>query len=132
MDCRSGRPLTQHSTQRVDQQAHFNAQFHLDSDLKTPCTALWCRRCVLKMASHSCTDDSSIDLQRQLKDFEARCDRSNPEQAALLDSLREHTRRLQQARGEWGGAPGSGDVDPQQRLWNAPQRGSAKPPESLR
>ena len=114
---------------------HANAAFDLgDIYNAAALRSAALRSGAVKMEGHPAANDGhscdSTELLRQLKDFEARCDRSNPEQAALLDSLREHTRRLRQARGEWG-ASGSA-VDPQQqRLWNAPQSGTSKPPAAI-
>lgn len=60
--------------------------------------------------------------------FEARCDPSDPQQAALLEQMRQHTRELQRAN--WATQPN------QRRSWNAPPPADrAKPPsanESLR
>lgn len=36
-----------------------------------------------------------------LAEFEARCDRSDPDQLAMLEQMRAHTRRLHQQRGDW-------------------------------
>ncbi|KAL6770717.1 hypothetical protein ACKKBF_B32350 [Auxenochlorella protothecoides x Auxenochlorella symbiontica] len=41
------------------------------------------------------------DLLAQLTYFEARADPQDPEQAAMLDKMREHVRRLRYARGDW-------------------------------
>jgi hypothetical protein len=40
-------------------------------------------------------------LDEQLKRFEASIDKNNPEQLKLFEEMREHTRRLHQARGDW-------------------------------
>lgn len=40
-------------------------------------------------------------LDEQLKRFEASTDKNDPEQLQLLEEMREHTRRLHQARGDW-------------------------------
>jgi hypothetical protein len=40
-------------------------------------------------------------LDEQLKLFEAAIDKNDPEQMKLLEEMREHTRRLHQARGDW-------------------------------
>lgn len=42
-----------------------------------------------------------LDMDEALADFEARCDKSDPDQVALLEAMREHTRRLHQSRGDW-------------------------------
>ena len=44
---------------------------------------------------------SSDDLDEHLRRFEASIDKNDPEQIKLLDAMREHTRRLHQARGDW-------------------------------
>lgn len=59
-------------------------------------------------------------LAAELARFEALVDSSDPQQAALLEEMREHTRRLRQARGDWN-APST------HRNWN-----SAKLPEKAR
>ena len=40
-------------------------------------------------------------LDQELARFEAVADPRDPEQVALLAQMREHTRRLHQARGDW-------------------------------
>ena len=66
-----------------------------------------------------------LDLSAALRDFEARCDKSDPQQVELLQQMRDHTRRLQRA--EWG-RPGN-----TRRNWNAATPTKAtKPDESLR
>ena len=57
--------------------------------------------------------------------FEAAADPSDPQQAAMLAAIKEHTRRLHQARGDWN-APSN------YRNWNNPQMvDKAKPPEAI-
>mmetsp|Transcript_15698 Transcript_15698/g.30130 ORF Transcript_15698/g.30130 Transcript_15698/m.30130 type:complete len:162 (-) Transcript_15698:292-777(-) len=48
------------------------------------------------------------ELRTRLKAFEARVNFEDPEQVAVLEEMREHTRRLDQQRGVWDkrGAPG--------------------------
>ncbi|KAI3430800.1 hypothetical protein D9Q98_009212 [Chlorella vulgaris] len=41
------------------------------------------------------------DMDGVLAEFEARCDRSDPDQLAMLEQMRAHTRRLHQQRGDW-------------------------------
>lgn len=69
------------------------------------------------------------DLDAMLSSFRARCDPTDPEQAAMLAAMEEHTRRLHQARGDW-------ERPNNRRNWNSPAKGGrAKPPaaiESLR
>ena len=40
-------------------------------------------------------------LDEQLRRFEAAIDKTDPEQMQLLEQMKEHTRRLHQARGDW-------------------------------
>jgi hypothetical protein len=47
------------------------------------------------------TNLESEALDEQLKRFEASIDKNDPEQLKLLEEMREHTRRLHQARGDW-------------------------------
>ena len=61
-------------------------------------------------------------LDAALARFEAVADASDPHQQRLLHEMREHTRRLHQARGDWE-RPGD------ERSWNsAAPRGEARPP----
>jgi hypothetical protein len=41
------------------------------------------------------------DIDARLRAFEALVDARDPAQAAALEAMREHTRRLHQARGDW-------------------------------
>lgn len=59
------------------------------------------------------TAESVPDIDQVLAEFEARCDLSDPQQHAMLEAMKEHTRRLHQARGDWN-KPNS------RRNWNAP------------
>lgn len=46
-------------------------------------------------------EEMEKDLGEKLKIFESMVDSNDPEQMALLEEMRMHTRRLRQARGEW-------------------------------
>lgn len=60
------------------------------------------------------------DLDAQLQRFQGLADPADPEQAQLLEQIREHTRRLQQARGDW-------NLPSCARDWN-----DCKPPDKAR
>lgn len=63
----------------------------------------------------------AVDLLAALREFEARCDKSDPQQLALLEQIREQTRALR--RPEWSRSSA--------RLWNDPAAAAAaraKPP----
>lgn len=46
-------------------------------------------------------ESTSEDLIAKLRAFEAVVDKNDPAQVQLLEEMREHTRRLRQARGDW-------------------------------
>ena len=52
-------------------------------------------------------------LDEKLRKFEESIDKSNPDHVEMLEQMREHTRRLHQARGDWN-KPGTF------RNWNDP------------
>lgn len=54
----------------------------------------------------------SAELVAKLRQFESRCDQDDPEQVAMLETMREHVRRLQQLRGDW-------NTPTSDRDWNA-------------
>ncbi len=62
--------------------------------------------------STSATDEE-LDIDAKLRAFEALVDARDPAQAAALEVMREHTRRLHQARGDW-------DQPSTFRCWNDP------------
>jgi hypothetical protein len=63
-------------------------------------------------------DPLDLDVER----FEALVDKDNPEQMSLLETIREQTRRLHQARGDW-------NKNSNYRIWNDPKpRVDATPP----
>lgn len=59
-------------------------------------------------------------MEAALASFEARCDRSDPEQMALLTELRRQSALLRQSRGDWE-AP----AVVKRRNWNAAPKGRA-------
>ena len=86
------------------------------SSFRLPAPAFIHRHCshlALNMAAP--TEQQSVDLQAALAEFAARCDPNDPEQVAMLEQMKEHTRRLAQLRGDWE-KPGSAGS---RRLWNS-------------
>jgi hypothetical protein len=44
---------------------------------------------------------AALDIDAMVAAFEARCDKSDPAQLTMLEEMKQHTRRLHQARGDW-------------------------------
>lgn len=69
--------------------------------------------------------EDETDLLAQLRYFEARVDKEDPEQNAMLEQIREHVRRLRHGRGEWSRPTTD-------RTWNDPMLPlSAKAPMAI-
>jgi uncharacterized protein HemX len=67
----------------------------------------------------------SKGLAQRLARFEEQIDKSDHEQIKLLDEMKEHTRRLSQARGDW-------NVASMDRSWNNPNPSSTtQPPQAI-
>ncbi|KAL4420507.1 hypothetical protein ABPG75_010163 [Micractinium tetrahymenae] len=67
------------------------------------------------------TDSSAVlDVEAALASFAARCDPSDPQQAALLAEMRRQSALLRQARGDWEAPATVG-----RRNWNAAPKGRA-------
>lgn len=65
------------------------------------------------MTSNSPNMSSDRELNESLARFENSIDETDPEQKNLLESIREHTRQLQQLRGVW-------NKNSTDRCWNDP------------
>ncbi|KAL4436375.1 hypothetical protein ABPG77_009937 [Micractinium sp. CCAP 211/92] len=64
--------------------------------------------------------DTALSIEAALASFEARCDSSDPQQAALLAEMRRQSALLRHARGDWEAPASVG-----RRNWNAAPKGRA-------